>query len=207
MPADIYTLPDLSYDYGALEPHLSARIVELHHDKHHAAYVKGANTALDKLAELRATGDFATIAMLEKNLAFNVSGHVLHSIYWSNLSPEGGGRPSGALGKTIDDTFGGFDHFQKQMTEAAATVQGSGWALASWEPAAGRLVVQQVFDHQGNHGQGTIPLLAIDAWEHAYYLQYENVKADYFSAIWNVINWSDVESRYDSARTTDLALV
>ncbi|MEY2399251.1 MAG: superoxide dismutase, Fe-Mn family [Actinomycetota bacterium] len=204
MSSEIYALPDLSYDYAALEPHISARIMELHHDNHHAAYVKGANTALEKLDSARTNDDFATIAMLERNLAFSVSGHVLHSIFWTNLSPNGGGEPDGALATTLTDTFGGFENFRKQMTEAAATVQGSGWALASWEPFARRVVVQQAHDHQGNHGQGTIPLLAIDAWEHAYYLQYENRKADYFDAIWNVVNWPDVEARFDAARTADL---
>lgn len=199
---DVYNLPDLPYDPGALEPHISGRIIELHHDKHHAAYVKGANTALDKLSEVREKGDFSTIAMLEKNLAFHVSGHVLHSVFWTNLSPDGGGAPSGALADLFDVTFGGFPAFRQQMTEAATTIQGSGWALASWEPVAGRLVVQQVHDHQGNHGQGTVPLLAIDAWEHAYYLQYENRKADFFEALWNVINWSDIDRRLADARAT-----
>lgn len=200
MTDSIYTLPDLTYDPAALEPHISGRITELHHDKHHAAYVKGANTALDMLAETRQKSDFSTIAMLEKNLAFHVSGHVLHSIFWTNLSPHGGGEPDGALGELLATTFGGFPAFQSQMTEAATTIQGSGWALASWEPVAGRLVVQQVHDHQGNHGQGTIPLLAIDAWEHAYYLQYENRKAEFFSAIWNVVDWTDVARRLADAR-------
>jgi Fe-Mn family superoxide dismutase len=202
----VYSLPDLPYDPGALEPHISGRIMELHHDKHHATYVKGANEALDKLADVRATGDFATIAQLERNLAFNVSGHVLHSIFWTNLSPDGGGAPTGSLAEALQDAFGGFEPFRQQMTQAAATIQGSGWALASWEPMAGRLVVQQVHDHQGQHGQGTVPLLAIDAWEHAYYLQYENRKADFFEAIWNVVSWDDVARRYEAARTSDLSL-
>jgi Fe-Mn family superoxide dismutase len=200
MNSEIYTLPDLAYDPGALEPHISGRIVALHHDKHHAAYVKGANTALAKLDEHRQKGDFTTISMLEKNLAFNVSGHVLHSVLWTNLSPEGGGEPTGELAQLVDDTFGGFPAFRQQMTEAAGTIQGSGWALASWEPVAARLVIQQVHDHQGNHGQGTVPLFAIDAWEHAFYLQYENRKADYLEAVWNVANWADVAGRLDRAR-------
>ena len=200
MPDTIYTLPDLPYDEGALEPHISGRIMELHHGKHHAAYVKGANTAFEKLHDLRGKGDFTEISMLEKNLAFNVSGHVLHSVFWTNLAPGGGGEPTGELGSMIEDTFGGFPSFRQQMVEAASTIQGSGWALASWEPLAGRVVIQQVYDHQGNHGQGTIPLLAIDAWEHAYYLQYENRKADFFEAIWNVVNWEDVTRRLADAR-------
>lgn len=200
MTASFYSLPELPYDPGALEPHISGRILELHHDKHHAAYVKGANTTLEKLSEIREKGDFSTISMLEKNLAFHVSGHVLHSVFWTNLSPHGGGAPAGPFAELLDATFGGFPAFRQQMTEAASTIQGSGWALASWEPLAGRLVVQQIHDHQGNHGQGTVPLLAIDGWEHAYYLQYENRKADFFEAFWNVVNWDDVTRRLADAR-------
>jgi len=198
----IYTLPDLPYDPGALEPHLSGRIMELHHDKHHAAYVKGANETLERLHEMRGKGDFGSVSMLEKNLAFHVSGHVLHSLFWTNLSPDGGGDPSGELADLLADTFGDVSVFRQQMSEAAATIQGSGWALASWEPVAGRIVVQQVYDHQGNHGQGTVPLLAIDAWEHAYYLQYENRKTDFIAAFWNVVNWPDMAERLHAARAS-----
>jgi Fe-Mn family superoxide dismutase len=201
MADDPYTLPDLGYDYGALEPHVSGQIMELHHGKHHAAYVKGANTALANLAQARATDDFTMITKLQKDLAFHVSGHVLHSLFWTNLSPDGGGKPEGALAEEIDRDFGGFDRFQAHMTEAANTVQGSGWALAAWEPTARRIVVQQVYDHQGNHGQGTEPLLAFDAWEHAYYLQYKNVKADFFDALWHVVNWDDVAARFSAAQS------
>jgi len=203
MSKETYVLPDLAYDYGALEPHISGRIMELHHSKHHATYVKGANAALAKLDDVRRSGDFASIAMLEKNLAFNVSGHVLHSIFWTNLGPHPDG-PSGPLADALENAFGGVVAFRRHMSEAAATVQGSGWALASWEPLSHRIVIQQVYDHQGNHGQGTIPLLAIDAWEHAYYLQYENNKTAFFDAIWNVVNWADVGRRYEAARTVDL---
>jgi Fe-Mn family superoxide dismutase len=181
--------------------------MELHHGKHHAAYVNGANTALEKLHEVRGKGDFTLLSMLEKNLAFNISGHVLHSVFWTNLSPDGGGEPTGELATAIDDTFGGTSAFRQQLNEAAATIQGSGWALASWEPVAGRIMVQQVYDHQGNHGQGTIPLLAIDAWEHAYYLQYQNEKAKFFDAIWKVVNWDDVARRFSKARSAGLPIV
>lgn len=198
---EIYTLPDLPYDPGALEPHVNGRIMELHHRKHHAGYVKGANETLERLHEMRGKGDFSVVSMLEKNLAFHVSGHVLHSLFWTNLSPNGGGEPTGDLADVLDDTFGGVLPFRQQMQEAASTIQGSGWALASWEPVAGRVVVQQVYDHQGNHGQGTVPLLAIDAWEHAWYLQYENRKGEFFSAIWNVVNWDDVARRLAAARS------
>jgi len=203
MADQIYTLPDLPYDPGALEPYIQGRIMELHHDKHHAAYVKGANTALDRLQELRSKADFSDLAMLERNLAFNVSGHVLHSVFWTNLTPGGGGPPTGDLSSMIDEEYGNFETFRQHMTEAASSIQGSGWALASWEPVAGRVMVQQVHDHQGNHGQGTVPLLAIDGWEHAYYLQYQNEKAEFFKAIWNVINWDDVARRLREARWSD----
>lgn len=200
MAAGTYSLPDLAYDPGALEPHLSGAIVELHHDKHHAAYVAGANTALEKLAAAREAGDYGALVGLEKTLAFNLSGHVLHTIYWSNLSPDGGGKPETDLADAVDEGFGSFDQFQRQMTEATVTVQGSGWGVLAWEPMAGRLVVEQVYQHQDNVGQGSIPLLVIDAWEHAYYLQYKNVRADYVQAIWNVVNWPDVAARYERAR-------
>jgi Fe-Mn family superoxide dismutase len=200
-----YVLPDLPYDYAALEPHYSGEIIELHHDRHHAAYVTGANTALERLAESREKGDFGTIVGLEKALAFNVSGHVLHSIFWTNLSADGGDRPDGALGTAIDEHFGSFDAFKAQLTQATTTVQGSGWGVLAWEPLGQRLVVEQVYDHQGNVGHGSVPLLVFDAWEHAFYLQYKNVKADFVSALWKLVSWSDVARRLESARLLSLA--
>jgi len=197
---ETYTLPDLSYDYGALEPHISGQIMELHHDKHHATYVKGANTALDKLADARMKDDWTYLSKLQKDLAFNLSGHVLHSLFWENLSPDGGGEPTGELLDQIVKDMGSFDNFRSHMVQAAATIQGSGWALASWDPMSGAILVQQVHDHQGEHGQGTMPLLAIDAWEHAYYLQYRNQKADFFDAVWNVFDWDDVSTKLAAAK-------
>jgi len=194
-----YELPELDYDPAALEPHLSARIVELHHDKHHAAYVAGANATLEKLGEARESGDFATINQLEKNLAFHVSGHVLHSLLWKNLSPDGGGAPEGELAAAIDDSFGSLAALRKQFDEAAMGVQGSGWAALAWEPTGGLLVVEQVYDHQSNLAQGAPPLLVLDMWEHAFYLQYENVKADWVAAFWNLVNWPDVAARFARA--------
>ncbi len=190
-----YTLPDLPYDFGALEPHYSAEVLELHHDKHHAAYVIGANTTLEKLADARDKGEFGTIVGLEKTLAFNVSGHVLHSIFWKNLSPDGGDKPTGDLARAIDEHFGSFDAFKAQLTQASTTVQGSGWGVLAWEPLGQRLLIEQVYDHQGNAGRGSVPLLVFDAWEHAFYLQYKNVKADYVAALWNIVNWADVADR------------
>lgn len=202
MADPVYTLPELAYDYAALEPHISAEIMELHHDKHHKAYVDGANTALEQLATSREADDFETLTKLQKDLAFHVSGHVLHSIFWQNLSPEGA-EPAGALLAQLDADFGGVERFKAHVTSAATSVQGSGWAVAAWEPTAQRVIVSQVYDHQGNHGQGTLPLLVVDAWEHAYYLQYKNVKADFFEAIWNVVNWTDVEARLSEAKATE----
>ncbi len=199
-----YTLPELDYDYAALEPYYSAEVLELHHDKHHAAYVAGVNDALEQLEKARVGDDFGAITGLEKKLAFNLSGHVLHTLFWKNLSPDSGGEPTGELAAAIDEYFGSFERFQRQLTEATVTVQGSGWGALAWEPLGERLYIAQIYDHQDNIGQSSGPLLVIDAWEHAYYLQYKNVRADYVKAIWNVVNWDDVASRFDRARTLTL---
>lgn len=196
----VYTLPDLTYDYGSLEPAMSGDILELHHSKHHAAYVKGANDTLDRLAEARENNNYAGLVGLEKTMAFNLSGHVLHSIFWNNLSPEGGGRPEGELAAAIDEHLGGFDKFSAQLSAATTGVQGSGWGVLAWEPLGQRLTIEQVYDHHGNVGQGTTPLLVFDAWEHAYYLQYRNVRPDYVQRLWDLVNWQDVTARFDAAR-------
>jgi superoxide dismutase, Fe-Mn family len=195
----MYSLPDLPYDASALEPHLAARIVELHHGKHHAAYVTGANAALEKLAAARDENKFDAMVGLEKSLAFNLGGHVLHSLYWANLSPNGGGEPNGALGEKIGADFGSFAAFKAHFSQAITLVQGSGWGLLTFEPLGQRLVIEQIEVHHQSTIVGGTPLLAIDAWEHAYYLQYENRRADYVAAIWNVINWSDVAQRFLAA--------
>ena len=196
-----YALPELPYSPGALEPHYSGEIISLHHDKHHAAYVKGANDTLDALAAAREAGDFGNINQLSRSFAFHVSGHVLHSIFWTNMSPDGGGRPEGELATAIDEFFGGFDALQAQLTAATVNVQGIGWGALAWEPVAGKLIVEQIYDHQGNVGAGSVPLLVIDAWEHAYYLQYKNVRADFVKAFWNIVNWPNIAERFAAART------
>ena len=201
-----YKLPELPYDYAALEPHYSAKLLELHHDKHHAAYVKGANTTLEKLSEARDKGDYEAINQLTKSLAFHLSGHVLHSLLWKNMAPRAGGQPDGELGAAIKEFFGSFDGFKRQLSEAAMNIQGSGWGALAWEPLGKRLVVEQVYDHQGNIGNGTVPLLVLDMWEHAYYLQYKNEKGDWVKAFWQVVNWPDVAKRFASVRPLDLAL-
>ena len=200
-----YVLPELDYDLDALEPHYSRQTLELHHGKHHAAYVKGVNDTLDQLAAARASGDMSSLVGLEKTLAFNLSGHVLHSLFWKNLAPHAGGQPTGELAAAIDEFFGSFDAFRAQLTAAVTSVQGSGWGALSWEPLGKRLYIEQIYDHQGNIGQSGVPLLVIDAWEHAYYLQYQNRRPDYVAALWNIVNWDDIADRFGRAR--DLVLI
>jgi Fe-Mn family superoxide dismutase len=201
-----YALPDLPYDYGALEPHVSGKIMQLHHDKHHKAYVDNANKAIEKLMEVRSKGDFTTIAALERTLAFNVSGHILHSIFWRNLSPKGGGQPTGPLAEAINRDFGSFDHFKQQLNQVSATVMGSGWGALVWEPVSQRLGTVQIYDHQSNITQGGVPLMVVDAWEHAFYLQYVNEKAKFFDALWNIWNWNDISERFAAAQKLKIDL-
>jgi Fe-Mn family superoxide dismutase len=195
-----YTLPELPYDYSALEPSISGAIMELHHSKHHQAYVTGANTALAQLAEARDSGNLANVNKLEKDLSFNLGGHVNHSIFWTNLSPNGGDKPTGDLASAIDDQFGSFDKFTAHFTATAMGVQGSGWAVLAYDSIGQRLIIVQFFDQQGNLPAGIVPLLMLDVWEHAYYLDYKNVRADYVKAFWNITNWENVQKRFDVAR-------
>ncbi|BCN66658.1 superoxide dismutase [Rhodococcus hoagii] len=195
-----YVLPDLAYDYGALAPAISGEVMELHHGAHHAAYVRGANNAVEQLQEARACGDHSALAGFERALAFNLSGHALHSIFWRNLSPTGGDRPDGELAAAIDEFFGSFEGFRAEMSAATATVQGSGWGVLAWDPVGVRLVVHQLHDHHTNFAITSTPLLVFDAWEHAFYLQYRNVKADYIDRLWSLVDWSDVGRRFEAAR-------
>ena len=201
-----YQLPQLPYDYAAFEPHISARIMELHHRRHHAGYVEKANEVLEQLEEAREHEDFTKIAALERALAFNLSGHILHSLFWQNLAPGGGDRPSGELAAAIDRDLGGFERFRRQLDAVAASVMGSGWAALVWEPLGQLLLVTQIYDHQSNLSQSGVPLMVVDAWEHAYYLQYENRKTDYFAALWNLWNWNDVTQRFMKGRKLDLGI-
>ena len=202
-----YTLPDLPYDYAALEPHISGRIMELHHDKHHAAYVAGANTALEKLAAAREADDFATVNLQEKNLAFNLGGHVNHSVFWENLSPDGGDKPVGELAAAIDEFFGSFEAFQKHFAANAAGIQGSGWSILGWDSVGQKLAIFQLYDQQSNYPLGLVPIVVLDMWEHAFYLDYVNVKADYIKAWWNIVNWADAAERFVRARTQTAGLI
>ncbi|WOQ17773.1 superoxide dismutase [Raineyella sp. W15-4] len=193
-----YQLPDLPYDYNALAPAIIPEILELHHDKHHATYVKGANTALEQLAEARDKGNFGVINKLEKDLAFNLGGHFNHSVFWTNLTP-GGSEPTGGIKTALDTKFGGLESFQKEFSAVALGIQGSGWAVLGYDAFSQDLRVYQVFDHQGNLPVGQAPLLVLDLWEHAFYLQYKNVKADYVKAFWDIVNWDDVNERLTKA--------
>jgi Fe-Mn family superoxide dismutase len=194
-----YTLPELSYDYGALDPHISGKIMELHHSKHHQNYVNGLNTALEKLEESRAAGSYDTINLLEKNLAFNLGGHINHSIFWKNLSPEGGDKPTGELAAAIDDNFGSFDAYRAQFEATALGIQGSGWAITAWDTLGQKLVIVQLYDQQANIPATLIPVSQLDMWEHAFYLDYLNVKGDYVKAFWNIANWADAQERFTAA--------
>jgi len=204
-----YTLPDLGYDYGALEPNISGRIMQLHHDKHHLAYVNGANSALDLLAEAREKNDLTWVNKLQKDLAFNLAGHVNHTVFWRNLSPDGGDKPNGEMAAAIDEFFGSYDGFRAHFTASALGIQGSGWSILAWDVLGQKLIIEQLYDHQGNLAPATIPLLMLDMWEHAFYLDYQNVKADYVNAFWNIVAWPDVQARFEAARdqTKGLLLV
>jgi Fe-Mn family superoxide dismutase len=202
----IYSLPALRYSLDALEPLVSADTLELHYHKHHAAYVNGANEALEELADARRARSFADVARLEKNLAFNLSGHVLHSLLWRCLTPDGGGRPSGPLGEAIDSNFGAFDAFKDELSSVATSIQGSGWGALSWDPLGQRLIVEQIFDHQNNVGTGTLPIVVLDMWEHAYYLQHQNRKNEWVADFWKLVDWKDAAARFERLRRADVAL-
>jgi Fe-Mn family superoxide dismutase len=194
-----HELPPLPYDYNALEPYYDEQTVRLHHDAHHKGYVDGLNNAEAKLAEARAAGDFGLIKHWERELAFHGSGHILHTMFWENMAPGGGGPASGVIKDQIDKDFGSFELFKKQFTAAAVAVEGSGWAILCWNPVFGRLEILTAEKHQNLTQWGVVPLLVVDVWEHAYYLKYQNKRAVFVEAWWNLINWSDVNRRFAKA--------
>lgn len=196
-----YELPELSYGYDDLEPHIDERTMRLHHSKHHQGYVNGANAALDRLAAARESSTFDSVKALSRDLAFNVSGHALHTVFWTNMAPESmqEDRPSW-LDDVLAEDFGSFESFRAHFTAAATGVEGSGWAILAWERNAEGLLVLQAEKHQNLTAQGLVPLLVIDVWEHAYYLKHQNDRAAYVDAWWNVVNWADVAERLEDAR-------
>jgi Fe-Mn family superoxide dismutase len=199
LPPGGHTLPTLPYPYNALEPYISEEIMRLHHDKHHRSYVEGLNKAELNLKKARETSDFSLVKHWSRELAFHGSGHYLHTIFWRNMSPNGGGSPKGLLKGEIEGYFGSFEAFKKHFSEAAKQVEGVGWALLVWSPRARHLEVLQSERHMLLTQWDTIPLLVLDVWEHAYYLQYKNNRAEYVDHWWNLVNWHDVEMRFEKA--------
>jgi Fe-Mn family superoxide dismutase len=197
-----YELPQLPYAYNALEPYIIEEIMRLHHTKHHQAYVNGANAALEKI-EKAAKGEIQIdVRAVLRDLSFNLDGHKLHSIFWPNMAPpgKGGGKPGGAIADKINAEFGSFENFKKLFSDAAKTVEGVGWALLLYDPEVDRLVLTQIEKQNLMHLAELPILLAIDVWEHAYYLQYKNDRASYVDNWWNVVNWDDVEQRFSKVR-------
>jgi Fe-Mn family superoxide dismutase len=198
-----YVLPPLPYPADALEPHIDARTMSIHHDIHHAGYVGGLNRALRYLGAIR-DGDVEPNLLKHwvRELAFHACGHVNHVLFWECLAPPGaggGGFPEGDLADAIERDFGSFERFAAEFAAAAESVEGSGWAFLAFEPLAARLLVHAVEKHQNQAIAGSTPLLAIDVWEHAYYLRYQNRRGDYVRAFWNVVNWPGVARRFAAA--------
>ena len=197
-----FTLPDLPYDYAALEPTIGADIMELHHSKHHNAYVTNLNVALEKHEDAKAKNDVAGMIAAQSAINFNGGGHINHSIFWENLAPSsagGGGVPGGKLGEAIDARWGSFDAFKAEFNATTAAVQGSGWGWLVHDSADDAIKIVTRANQDPVTG-GLTPLLGIDVWEHAYYLTYKNVRPDYLNAVWDVVNFSDVERRYESVQ-------
>ncbi|MHB1483073.1 MAG: superoxide dismutase [Saccharofermentanales bacterium] len=193
-----YQLPELPYSYNSLEPLYDEATVRLHHDIHHKTYVDGLNNAEEKLTEAREKGDFSLIKHWERELAFHGSGHILHSLFWQNMCPGGKSLADGELSEHITKDFGSFENFKKQFSAAAIAVEGSGWALLVWNPVFMKLEILTAEKHQNLTQWGVIPLLTIDVWEHAYYLKYQNKRAAWVEAWWNIVNWQDVEKRFSN---------
>ncbi len=194
-----YELPALPYDLNALEPVISAAIMDLHYNKHHAAYVANLNKALEQYAEAERKNDLPAMVALQKAIKFNGGGHINHSIFWTNLAPKnkGGGTPSdGPLSKAIIEKWGSIDKFIEEFSAKAVAIQGSGWAWLGCKKGKKCLHITTCDNQDPLSTQDSVPILGVDVWEHAYYLQYKNVRADYVKAIWNIINWKNLEERY-----------
>ncbi|CAH0720420.1 unnamed protein product, partial [Brenthis ino] len=194
-----HSLPELPYEYSALEPVISREIMSLHHSKHHATYVNNLNVAEEKLAQAQAKGDIQTVINLAPALRFNGGGHINHTIFWQNLSPKGG-KPSDVFSKAIEKDFGSLENMKNQLAAASVGVQGSGWGWLGYNKVMKKLQIATCQNQDPLEATtGIVPLFGIDVWEHAYYLQYKNVRADYVKAIFDVANWQDVSARYDKA--------
>lgn len=205
MKSNEYVLPDLPYAYDALEPLIDEQTMRIHHDKHHAGYVRGANNALKQLEEIRlGSGDTGLIQHWQRQLSFHMGGHINHTLFWTSMKPEGqggGGQPTGNLSHQLINDFGSFGNFSKQFIAAASKVEGSGWGWLAYEPSARRLMVLQMQNQQDMMFSGVIPLLGVDVWEHAYYLRYQNRRTDYVEAFMRLIDWDEISRRYEIARS------
>jgi Fe-Mn family superoxide dismutase len=199
-----FTLPDLAYGYGELEPVISGNIMQLHHAKHHATYVTNLNAATAKLEEALHKNDITGIVAAQQAIKFNGGGHVNHTIFWKNLAPpkKGGGEPPiGDLKTLIDNQYGNLDNLVAKMSTATVAVQGSGWGWLGYDKVNGKLSIVATSNQDPLEAStGLVPLLGIDVWEHAYYLDYKNVRADYVKNIWKIVNWHDVGERLKSAK-------
>jgi Fe-Mn family superoxide dismutase len=196
----LYVLPKLAYDYNALMPYISEELLRLHHDKHHAAYVTGANAILEKMDGAKAENSNFDAKATFKELSFHVGGHVLHSLFWGNLAPagkEGGGKPSGIIEKLIDQEYGSFDRFKKIFSQTAASTEGSGWAALTFCKKTKRPIIMQVEKHNMNVYPSFRILLVLDVWEHAYYLDYKNDRGKFIDAFWNIVKWGEVNKRLE----------
>lgn len=200
VPIGGHTLPPLPYPYDALEPYIDEKTMRIHHDKHHQTYVDDLNKAEKKLQEARKSGSFDLVKHWERELAFNGAGHYLHTIFWDIMNPAGGGKPEGELMAQIKRDFGSYDAFHKQFSEAAAKVEGGGWAILVWSPRSHRLEILTAEKHQNLSQWDVVPLLTLDVWEHAYYLKHQNMRTDYIKDWWNVVYWPAVAQRFEAAR-------
>jgi Fe-Mn family superoxide dismutase len=200
VPIGGHMLPSLSYPYHALEPFIDETTMRIHHNIHHKAYVDGLNKAELQLQSARETGKFDLIKHWERELAFNGAGHYLHTLFWSVMSPYGGGEATGTLSNQIRNDFGSFAAFKKQFSEAAAKVEGSGWTILIWSPRSRRLEILTAEKHQNLSQWDAIPVLPLDVWEHAYYLKYQNQRPEYVKQWWSVVNWPYVNDRFEQAR-------
>lgn len=197
-----YVLPQLPYDYKDLQPQISEEQLRIHHQKHHQAYVNGANAILERLDKARKDGTDLDVKSTLKELSWNIGGHVLHGLFWNNLAPSsqgGGGQPKGALAEAINKEFGSFERFKKEFTQAAVSVEGSGWATLTRCRQTGRLIIMQVEKHNTNVYPGYRILMVLDVFEHAYYIDYKNDRAKFVEAFWSIVNWNEVDKRFEEA--------
>ena len=196
-----YQLPELPYGFDALEPVISAAIMQVHYEKHHRAYVTNLNAALEKYHEAETKNDVPAMIALQHAIKFNGGGHINHSIFWTILAPvgTGGEGPSGGLAEMIRRDFGCFESFKEKFSAAAVGIQGSGWAWLGYSKALKRLELTTCANQDPLSTQGLVPILGVDVWEHAYYLQYKNVRAEYVGAMWKIFNWKQIEERFAKA--------